>query len=174
MSIQKNQTQEPVRRKHLSPMASLANFCFSTCCCGGLCFSEFFLTPTPPPIQYNSHPPITLLTILTEVIDDNNPTQQVRWRSVDDAVYCAKEDRQSLLVKANYDSCSGQLAWICVMFGLTTEIWIRFTMSKENTCETQCTVSENIHNPPQKGSGSLGCKGIAGGGGVCKTKKKLF
>lgn len=47
-------------------------------------------------------------------------------------------------------------------------------MSKENTCETQCTVPENIHNPPQKGSGFLGGKGIAGGGGSVRPKKNYF
>lgn len=106
----------------------------------------------PPPSLKKYDLSLILLTILTEVIHNNNSTQQFRWRSVDDTVYSAKEDRQTLLVEADYDSGSWQLGWICVMFGFTT-VWIRFTMSKENTHETQCAVPENtaFYHPPHKG-----------------------
>ena len=72
----------------------------------------------PPPQKKDLS--LILLTILTEVIYNNNSTQEFRWRSVDDTVYSAKEDRESLLVEADYDSGSWQLGWICVMFGFTT------------------------------------------------------
>lgn len=129
-------------------------FFFSSFCCGeyffsGNCPSSPFPPPSPlllPP-KNNYDPPVILLTILAEVIHNNNSTQQFRWRSVDDTVYSAKKDRQPLLVEADYDSGSWQLGWIRVMFGFTT-VWIRFTMSKENTHETQCAVLENIYNPP--------------------------
>ena len=33
---------------------------------------------------------LMLLTILTEVINDNNSTEQIRWRPVNDTVYGAE------------------------------------------------------------------------------------
>ena len=112
---------------------------------------DFFFAKSPkqPPSLKKYDLSLILLTILTEVIHNNNSTQQFRWRSVDDTVYSAKENRQSLLVEADYDSGSWQLGWICVMFGFTT-VWIRFTTSKENTHETQCAVPENtaFYHPP--------------------------
>jgi len=85
----------------------------------GNCPSSPFPPPSPTK-EKNYDPPVILLTILAEVIHNNNSTQQFRWRSVDDTVYSAKEDRQPLLVEADYDSGSWQLGWIRVMFGFTT------------------------------------------------------
>ena len=84
-------------------------------------FVSFFpkIAQFPPPFK-NYDLSLILLTILTEVIYNNNSTQQFRWCSVDDTVYSAKEHRQSFLVEADYDSGSWQLGWIRVVFGFTT------------------------------------------------------
>ena len=63
---------------------------------------------------------LMLLTILTEVINNNNSTEQIRWCPVNDTVYGAEQHRQSFFVEADYDSRCWQLGWVCVMFGLTT------------------------------------------------------
>ncbi len=77
-----------------------------------------------PGVSFTCQPPwglfSILLTILTEVIHNNNSTQQLRWCPIDDAVYGAQEDGQSLLVEADYNSGSWKLAWILIMFGFTT------------------------------------------------------
>ena len=87
-----------------------------------MCLFLFFpqKLPNSPLPSKNYDLSLILLTILTEVIYNNNSTQQFRWCSVDDTVYSAKEDRQSFLVEADYDSGSWQLGWIRVVFGFTT------------------------------------------------------
>ena len=137
-------TLDHASRKHLLrnfPMSSLAHLFSAVFAVEEFCFSWTMPkhTPHPPPPPPPAPPPtpqkhddlpLILLTILAEVIHNNNSTQQIRWCSVDDTVYSAKEDRQPLLVEADYDSGSWQLGWICVMFAFTT-VWIRFIMSKE-------------------------------------------
>ena len=121
-----SKTLELVSRKLLLyyfPLSFIAYFFQQFLTWRSFDFLFFFckIAQTPPcPSLKKYDLSLILLTILTEVIHNNNSTQQFRWRSVDYTVYSAKEDRQSLLVEANYDSGSWQLGWICVMFGFTT------------------------------------------------------
>ena len=70
-----------------------------------------------------------LLTIFTEVIHNNNSTQQVRRCPVNNTMNSAQEDRQPLFMKADYDSSGWKLGWVTVKFGFTTVRQIEFYLN---------------------------------------------